>query len=504
MSTGFDITSTSGSQSYSEALSESYKATQAYRVQGLTTKKTDLQRRQFFYNTLNSKLNTLVAQLDKFGTYNTAETGASFVKDSGIDEKFKTRSSTLTEKDYFTVSSSGEAIVGTNTMKIQRLAANDVLVSDRLTLSDNFSEPAGDKEFKIKINDKEFDVKVTLLGTETNQEAMTKIVNAINNIKDVDVSASLIKDTDTTGRISLVSKSTGEANKISFTESAVTKKLGWEETLFENTDNRTQMAAGKAGYKVSDANGLTAKFEINGIEITRNKNEIDDVLPGTTIKLLKVQQADSEAITITTDIDSSGVENLVDAFVKEFNGLLYYLNSNKDVQRSDPGMGTLQSRLRSIISNRMSNSEDDNAPKYISDIGYKINPDGTIVMKDKDKLKEYLSKEGGSQNVAEIFTSQTGFAARISEAIVTLKPRDGEIGLIKSRNESISSQLLNLDSRISTVQSNIDKQADSVRKEYESYLKVFLQAQGQYSLLSTMGGSSSGGYSSLLSQQYSS
>lgn len=489
-------------KSYSELLVESYKKTQATRTQGLRTRKEELQKRQKFYNDLNSKLNSLISQLDKFGEYKQVGDNFVFSKVSGIDDKFSTRKATLSEKDYFTVKADGNAIVGTNSIKVNRIAANDVLVSDRLNLSAAFGESAGEKSFDLMVNDKTYTVTVNFTGNETNEEAMRKIVNAINSIKDVKISASLVKDTETTGRISLFSKETGENNKITFTQTSTTELLGWRTSLFTDPNNRTAMSNTSAGYKVSDASTLNALFEANGIQITRNSNEIKDVLPGITITLLKPQANDAAPITITTDIDVDGVESLVDALVKEYNGVLFNLNQNKDLQRQDPAIASLQQRLRAIGTAELVSTTNPEAPRRLTDVGFKLNNDGTLVLRDKEKLKEFLSKENGAQLIADLFTSSTGFVAKINEVIYNLKPQGGNSGLLRARNQSINNQISSIDKRIASIEANIEQQAQSLRKEYENYLKVFLQAQGQYSLLSTMSTSAlSSGFNSLIAQQ---
>jgi len=503
MSSDFFGISGGSNMSYSEMLVESYKRTQAYRVTSLQDRKNDLQKRQNFYNSLNSRINNLIAHIDKFGEYKQIDGSFSFVKNEKIDNSFSTRKATASSNDFFTVSAKGNAIVGASNIKVERLATNDVLVSDRLNLSDKFANNSkGQKVFNIQVGADKFEIKVDFTGDETNEEAMTKLVNAINNTTDIKASASVVKDTETTARLSLVSKETGADNRITITENSLAKSLGWDSKLFSDmSNNRVKMDGSKAGYTRADASELSAKFFVNGIEISRNKNEFDDVLPGLNINLLKPQEKDAMPISVNTDIDPDGVANVVDAFVKEYNGLLYFISQNRNMQKSDPGIGTLQSRLRSIVSSQLMHSETSAAPRYISDIGFKINNDGTIVVNDKNKLKEFLAKEGGSQMVADLFTSETGFAAKISNAIVNLRPAgDGQIGLIRSRNESIRTQILNLDRRIATVESSIEQQANTMRKEYESYLKVFLRAQGQYSLLSTMT-MPTGGYNSLLANQ---
>lgn len=494
----------SSDKSYSELLVESYKRSQATRTEGLRSQKSDLEKRQKFFNELNSRLNTLISYLDKFGEYKKTGENSTFTPVSGINDKFKTRSATLSEKDYFSVKADGNAIVGSNSVKVNRIATNDVLVSNRLTLSNNFGETAGEKSFNLMLNDKTYTVTVNFTGDETNEQAMQKIIQTINSIKDVKISASLVKDTETTGRITLMSKETGANNRITFTQNSTTELLGWTTSLFTDPSARTTMSGGSAGYKVGDSSLLNANLEVNGIEISRNSNEINDVLPGLTLSLLKAQKDDAQPITITTDIDVSGVENLVDALVKEYNGMLFFLSQNKDLQRQDPAISSLLQRLRAIGTSELVSSSNPDVPRRLTDVGFKLNNDGTLVLRDKDKLKEFLSKENGAENIANLFTSATGFVARINDVIYNLKPNGANTGLIRSRTNSITKQISNIDKRITTIEANIEQQAQSLRKEYESYLKVFLQAQGQYSLLSTMSTSAmNSGFNSLIAQQAS-
>lgn len=491
-------------KSYSELLVESYKKSQATRTEGLRNQKSDLEKRRKFFNDLNSRLNTLISYLDKFGEYKKTGDISTFTPTSGINDKFKTRKATLSESDYFSVKANGNAIVGSNSVKVNRIATNDILVSNRLTLADSFGETAGEKSFDLMVNDKTYTVNVNFTGDETNEQAMQKIVNAINSIKDVKISASLVKDTESTGRITLMSKETGANNKITFSQNSTTELLGWTTSLFTDPNARTAMNGGSAGYKVSDSSLLNANLDVNGIEITRNSNEISDVLPGLTLNLLKAQKNDAQPITITTDIDVDAVESLVDALVKEYNGMLYYLSQNKDLQRQDPAISSLQQRLRSVGTSELVSSTDPDVPRRLTDVGFKLNNDGTLVLRDKDKLKEFLSKENGAENIANLFTSATGFVARVNDVIYNLKPNGANTGLLRARNESINKQISNIDKRIASIEANIEQQAESLRKEYESYLKVFLQAQGQYSLLSTMSTSSlNSGFNSLIAQQAS-
>lgn len=453
-------------KSDSELLVEAYKRTQQSRIDAINSKKTSLETRRTFYNTLNSRINTLNSNLDKFKVNNAAQL-------------FHTRSVSSSNTSVLTVSAQNSANLGVNEIFVERIAKNDILISQQLNLSNSFGESAGTKTFQLIVGGEAKNVQVEFNGSETNQEALQKLVSAINNTENIGIRASFIKDTSNTGRLSLTSTETGADNRISFADSDVLEKLGFTISgLNPESTSRTTISGTGAGYKLSNYQELDAKLDVNGISVTRGSNTINDLLEGLTITLRKAQENGETPVTITTNIDVSQVENLINPLISSYNSLLTHLRDSKSVQRQDPAMSTLYSNLRAMSTQNVSGL-DEGYPTLLTEIGFKINNDGTLTLSDKTKLENYL--KDNPDKVAKLFTSEDGFVAKVSKVIENLT---GSSGLIRSRNETLNKQIESTVKRKTELEARIDKQANILRKEYEKSLQLYIRAQSQFSIIS--------------------
>lgn len=461
--------SSGGSQTQTDLLVEAYRRSQQPKLDAINTRQKNLENRKVFYNNLNTKINSLVSQIDTFQSDNSSD-------------KFITRSVTSSNTSVLTATASSSAVLGTGDVFVERLASADLLISKQLSLSGSFGESEGTKSFDLTVNGSTKSVSVTFTGSETNEEAMTKIVNAINNTDDIGVNATYIKDTSSTGRITLTSKTSGSENKITFADSSVLEKLGiTSAALNPSTTSRTVSSGTAAGYKTADFNSLDAKLKVNGIDVTRGTNTIDDLLPGITLNLLKPQETGDQSITLTTSVNTGAVESLINPLLSSYNDLLRFVRDNKANQRADSAVSSLYQNLRSISSQQITGLDED-SPSFLTEIGIKINSDGTLSIGDKTKLESYL--KDSPDKVADLFTSADGFAAKLDKAISSLV---GDDGLIKSRQNSLTDQIETAKSRKTNIEARIDSQADALRKEYEKTLKIYLDAQNQYSYLNTFG-----------------
>lgn len=457
----------SNNKTQSELLVESYKKTQQPKVDALKTRQKDLEKKQSYFTSLKSKLDALVSQMDKFEA-------------SDINTKFDTRKVTLSNSSYFTASADGSAFLGTTSAKVNRVASNDALITKQLNLSENtlFSDLNGDYTFTFTVNGESHDVTVNFAGTETNQEAMTKIVSAINNTDDVNINATFVKDTSTTGRISLTSKQTGGDYKIQFNDSAVLAKLGITSAdLTPETTTRKISTTTDAGYQKADFNQLNSEIEIGGIKITRNSNTIEDALTGMKLTLIKPQEATDAAVTVSTDVDADSVSNLIQPLLTAYNDLIKYASSDRSMLRSDSAVNNLKFNLRQVATETVTGL-DSGAPSRVTDLGIKVGSDGTLSISDKTKLETIMKDD--PQKIADIFTSEDGFISKLNETIANLT---GNNSLITSRTLSLSSQINQTKQKTTELVDRIDRQANIMRKQYESMLKIMLEAQSQYSLL---------------------
>lgn len=448
-----------------DQLAEAYKRSQQNRIDVLTNKQKSLEQKQQFFNQLKSKIDGLISNIDVFNA-------------SKASSKFFIKSISSSKNDVITAKADKDAILGINTVKVNRLASNDILITKRLNLGESQLFDVSGEDLTFKINDKE--IKLTIAEGTTNEQAMKAIVSAINSTSDLQITASYIKDTTTTGRITLTSKNTGESNKITFddNDSNVLNALGLDNVNPESSD-RTQYLSGNqyAYYKLSNIEQLNAEIEVNGLNISRESNSINDVLPGITLNLLKPQDSGEQAVTLTADVDTNGVESLINPILTGYNDLLKFLKSNNNILKSESSVASLLFNVRSISSQAitpLSGSE----MKYLTDIGIKINSDGTLSVNDKTKLSEAL--KNNPEEVANLFTANDGFAKKIEKSIEMLV---GEKGLIQSKRKSIGDQIDQTIKRNKEVTAIIDRQAENLKKEYMSMLKVYLEAQSQYNTL---------------------
>lgn len=472
-----------------DQLVDAYRSTQQSKVDVLNQKKTTLETRRNFINNLNTRMNSVVSQLDNF----TAENAS---------EKFVTRSVASSKSDVLTASVAPDASVDLNSVFVEQIAVKDVLITDRLNLKESFSKNSraigNEFNFTMSIGEKSGEFKVQLDADETNESAMRKIVSAVNSNDSLNIRASFIKDTSSTGKISFTSNETGSENQIIIDgKNNALDALGLKTNkLYEKDGERTVATDTKAGYKVVSSLELDSKIQVNGISVWRSSNTIDDVLDGVTLNLLKPQEKGEQAVTLSTDIDTKAVEDLLKPLLTEFNNLLSFLGANRAQQRSDPAISSLFGTLRGVVSESISSTQE-GAPNFLMSIGITVNSNGSLSMTDTTKLKEFLADD--PQKVADLFTSEDGFVAKINNAIESFV---GDGGLIRSRRSSITEQINYTDERTSQVQSRIDQQAEALRSQYTSYLETLYEAQNQLNYLYTMPSSSGSGYDSLVAAGY--
>ncbi|GIV55154.1 MAG: hypothetical protein KatS3mg039_1672 [Candidatus Kapaibacterium sp.] len=237
-----------------DLLIQAYRRTRQPALDALTAKQTTLQQRQTFMNTLRSKLEALQSAADTF-------------LQSGAATKFQARSVTVSDTSVLTASAADGAALGSATVKVNRLATSDVLQSAQRTLSSAAGLSAGAKTFTVSGRN----YSVTLDGSETYEGLINKIVAAINADSDAKVSASLVKDGTSTGRLSLTAKDTGADNAITFSDpNGVLGALGLTGSIKQTTGTTTlsvqSLAVNNTDSILFDSGGYK-RFRVNGVDV---------------------------------------------------------------------------------------------------------------------------------------------------------------------------------------------------------------------------------------------
>ncbi len=458
----------SGNQTQTDLLVQSYLQTQQPKLNSIQNKKNELEAKNSFFTALNTRINSIVSQIDAFQA-------------NDFDKKFGIKKVASTGAEYVTASADGDASVGTNTVKVNRLASSDSLVSSRVTSADDFGSFNGTFEFTVEVNGDSRTLSVELDDTETYQQAMQKIADAVNDEEDFKLTASVVKDTSTTARLSFNTSELGEDNKIIFSNGVgnVLANIGLDEgVLNPNSSTRVAFDSTNAGYRKAAVSDLNSEAEVNGITVTRSSNTLEDVINGFKFTLNKVHDSGDNAETLTTEIDVDGVASLLQPLLDSYNSALALVNNNKTIRRGDASANSLYSSLRSLPSTRVTGL-DSGAPDYLTVIGIKPDSAGNLKITDKDALKEFL--EDDPQKIADIFTSPDGFIAKLENITSSLK---GDDGIIKSKKQSLVQQIESYDKRYDQLKLRIDSQANNLRKQYENILGTYLTAQTQYSSFS--------------------
>ncbi|MFN3781490.1 MAG: flagellar filament capping protein FliD, partial [Candidatus Kapaibacteriota bacterium] len=417
-----------------------------------------------FFNNFRTKINALLTQIDKF----TSTNASSF---------FITRKVTSSDSSIVSATASSDALLCVNTVKVNRLASNDLLISAQLTSSQFFAVSGSNLTFKI--NGK--DISISISPNTTNEDALKQIANAINNTADVNATASVVKDTSSTIRLTITSKNTGAQNKITFDDngSGVLNALG-----FNNVDPyasiRTPIQSGNqyAHFKIADVSQLDSEAEINGITIVRSSNTITDVLQGVTLNLLKAQSNSDQPITLTTEVDSAAVQNVITPLLNAYNDILQFLNSNKSLLKDEPLLRNIISNLRVISSQAVSTVQSGN-PQFLSEIGIKTNSDGTLSIADAAKFSDALVAD--YRKVSDLFTSNDSFVKKIKTVIGAIS---SDTNFITNKATTLQRQIFETHKKITELEAKIEVQAENYKNEYFRSLEAYLKAQSQYTMFS--------------------
>jgi len=445
---------------------DAYKATQQPQLDRLTQAKTNLEKKSSYFNALNTRLNSLITNLDDMSSEDAVENFESMLVES-------------TNNDVVSASADSNAIEGISTVKVNRLASSDLLISKQLDLDSEFgNELSGEHTFKLISGDEEFDITVDFgdPGSNlSNEQALKLISNAINETENINIVASKVKDTSETVRLSLRAKNSGFDNRIQFADSDVLSKLGLINSELNPSDTARETATSDAaGYKISNSQSLNSETEINGVTIIRNSNEIDEVVDGVTFTIKQTQGIDDKEIVLDTQVDTAAVTDYLFPLVNNFNNIMKFMTEQKSITRGEPTANSLKTRMRSLLSERIT-TVNQGGPEYISAIGFDIKRDGTLQLSDRDLFEKTLKDD--PEKISSLFLSEDGVIAKLNNAISTLK---GDDGVLKTRTINLLNDIENQQSRIDRMQSRIDKAARVQEKQYTALLESYYQAQSQY------------------------
>ena len=482
---------TSGANSI-QTLVDQFIAPERRPINDLESSKTNLNRRIAVYTDLKTKLSAL-------------QKISGSISDVGTLNTLSKKSSTSSNTSFLTVSASSSALVGNYAVNIDRLASNDTGISRQLDLSGTFlaGTSLGLQEFTISVgSDDPVTISVNVEAADTDEDVMNKVRDAINE-SDLDgVSASVIHDTSSTARLVIKGSKTGSENALDLTEingSNILRKLKY----LTNGGNRRQTTGTAGGFLQQNTADLDALLNVDGVDIVKGTNEISDIIDGVTFKLLRSQEPDDSPLTITITNDTTSAKAEIESFIEKYNAAIAYLNEKTKVDTTNFVRGDftgdavftgLKFSLRSLISSSVDGLPNGEL-QLISQIGLDVARDGTISIKDSEKLNEALTTK--TDQVTNLFSSENGIAKQLDTLLDRFVDSGGAVDRGK---DSIKRQITSIDTRIKTHEARILVQEASLWRKFTELQKTLSLLNSQRSAIGSfsfgnLGGSSGSSFS---------
>ncbi len=168
--------------------------------------------------------------------------------------------------------------------------------------------------------------------------------------------------------------------------------------------------------------GTDSAFTVDGISMTRSSNSVDDLFDGFTLDLKKTS---GTAIRVSSEVDLSSVQTLVEGYVGTYNEVmesLQAMGANDQVDQENDGALIGDSTLREIMRELREMSSTaiggyEGGPYYLSYLGVSTERDGSLSF-DRTKLEtQFKSKP---ETVRAFFTNNYA----TSNSNITIKAFD--------------------------------------------------------------------------------
>ncbi|WP_170230993.1 flagellar filament capping protein FliD [Alkalibacterium pelagium] len=426
-----------------------------------TQQKENYTKSQNAWRDMNTRLDTLHKRLE----------------DLQKPDVFNSKSVRLTGSDKFTVTANSSASIGNYRVQVSRLATQTRLVGNEVSLGPEgtIRTPLGLDEGTLILNvgqDKSFEIELD----ET--DSLRSISDKINRTTEKSGIRSNIVD----NRLILTHEKHGDR------ELSVTG----EHAEF----------LGLAGMEAEK--GKDAVFSIDGLEVTRSSNTINDVIEGLTFSLTSVH-GDNESTTLSVTENLNRAADAVQKLVEQYNSTQSFIRTQLSV--GDPsaennqagtltGDGTLM-RLQSSLRSMMTSQEAHGTSiRGLQDLGVTIDRNGTASF-DRSKLDKQIrenpnevSKFFSSTNtltettedeegnpVTNTRTERTGFTSSMRSFVNQyISSTDG---IIKSRRDTYDRMIRDVNDRITRFEERLEMRKDRYIKQFTALDTAMMRAESQ-------------------------
>jgi flagellar hook-associated protein 2 len=281
---------------------------------------------------LDQKTERTEALISAYGMLRSAVTELRLpMRQLGSADAMKSFSATSSGSNIDVSVDASKASRGSYSLDVKSLAQSQALAS-RGVFADRDATSVGRGTMTLQVGD-----KTTNITIDSSNDTLQGLANAINEAN-AGVSAGVI-DTGNGFQLVLSADETGEANAVNISVSEDGAAPGLSRFAFDTADPEN-MDGMRQTIAASDA-----VMEINGVEIRRATNTIENVVDGLTFNITGEGKS-----TIKVEQDTAAVAERVQAFVEKFNELQGTIRdlSSYDSERGQASILTGDSTVRNI------------------------------------------------------------------------------------------------------------------------------------------------------------
>lgn len=365
----------------------------------------------------------------------------------------------------FSASPSSEAVAGTYTVAVERLATAAKVRSEAVVGADA-EVRAGTLTIRSKGGDP-FTIEIE------EGDTLSDVVRKIRE-SGAPVSAAIVTD-GKNSYLSVTNKETGHA-----VGSPADSALVIEQTLTGSSGVALFGEPAEPGMSVEiRAAAQNAVAFVDGMRVESSVNTIEGAVPGTTLTLKATSGRDGNgdlvAETLVIEENASGTKQKLQSFLDTYNNLVAFLKAKTNPGEGATGDLSGESLPRSIgndLQKLLSFRVGDGAIRTLADLGVKLEKDGTLTL-DGDAFAAALEKDAGA--VDSLFRG--GLADELG-AIVD-RYTDPSEGYLVQRQESLNATIESLREQVEKMEERIERTRDQLVERL-----AFLETQmAQYTAL---------------------
>ncbi|MEX0680357.1 MAG: flagellar filament capping protein FliD [Balneolales bacterium] len=389
------------------------------------------------------------------------------------NNSFKPLSTSTTNDKVVSINSAtGIERATTYNITVNRLASNDIALSQTTQGEATTFAMEGDGSVTLTIGEQTETISVETVKTDdegnpvqkTNSEILASFAGQINELFGDKAQASVFQVNSENVQLSIQSLETGFENRIQFSDA--------DGVLAAITNDMSKL--------VPEAE-LNAQFTIDGVAFEREQNTISDAIEGLSFTL-RGATGDTEQMTVQQDMETA--RSNMDDFIKSFNEMNKTIRDRTFVDPENERRGALQN-MRSIrnltLNLRQSallpmDSAEDGQLSRLSDFGIGFEKDGTMKVEDSALLDQMLQER--PDEIMALFTGEDSGIAQMKAQ--TESYTQAQTGVIAAMDNGIDQQIKRLDARIAAQDRYLEQYEQRQREIFNRLQQIIEQGQQQF------------------------